>query len=228
MTKASFFYSREAEKNRAPGRRLPDIDASRGSLRVAAGEGFTSEVRDYLSHLPTEDILSDVCSPAERARLRQTAQYFPSLYLLLSEYAREYPRVTVEEAELPTNRSTVSIAAHCLFFAVGTVLRAADAALTDCAISATVEGDEIVLRITAPRAALSEEEAIAAFRLSERELEVMRAMADAAGFSLSAIPGDNATIALSIPTSVHNLGSMAAASDPGLYRAFFLPRMYFV
>ena len=181
MTKVPYFYSREAEEEKAHGRALPGGDFFEGSLLVAADSTFSPEMRDYLAMLPIEDILTDVCPPAERMRLRHTAQYFPGLYRLLSKYAREYPRTTVLEPSLPFGGRTVSLVAHCLFFAVGTGLRAADAALLACTLSAEEGDEEIVLRISTARPSTSDDEAAMAFHLSEREIRVLRAVTDAAG-----------------------------------------------
>ncbi len=227
MTKVPYFYSREAAQEPTPRRALPGDSLAKGPLFVAAGNVFTPEMRDYLSALPIEEILDDVCAPAERTRLRHTAQYFPSLYELLSDYAAEYPRVTVREHAIPRNGGTVAITAHCLFFCVGAVLRAADAALVPCTLSAEGDLEEISLCVTAPSAATSPEEVAAVFHLSERETEIMHALAAAAGFSIALRPGDEAAIDFTIPTRIPDRGSMAAPSDPSLYRAFFLPRMYF-
>ncbi len=227
MTKVPYFYSQEAESKRTHGRALPGGDFTGSPRFVAAGNAFTPEMRDYLATLPIEDILTDVCPPAERIRLRRTAQYFPGLYRLLCEYAREYPRVTVLEPSLPFSGRTIAIVAHALFFSVGAVLRAADAVLVDCTLSAEEGDDEISLCIRSSRPAVTCEEVKDAFHLSAREILVMQALSDTAGFSIVFRAGDNAEIAFRIPLRVADLGSMAAHTDRLLYRAFFLPRLYF-
>ncbi len=227
MTKVPYFYSQEAEGERTQGRALPGDDFGDGELFVAAGNIFTSEMRDYLAQPPIEDILADVCPPAERKRLRRTAQYFPGLYSLLSEYASEYPRTKVLRPSLPFSGRTVSLVAHGLFFSVGAVLRAADAFLTDCTLSAEEGDDEIALRIRSAHPAATEDEVAEAFHLSGRELQVMRALADTSGFSIDLRAGEDAEIVFRIPLTVTDLGSMAARTDALLRRAFFLPRIYF-
>ena len=227
MTKIPYFYGKEAEGETPSRRTLPDDGFSGGPLFVAAGNAFTPEMRDYLARMPMEDILADVCAPSERTRLRHMAQYFPGLYRLLAEYASEYPRVTVKEPSVRFSGRTVSIVSHCLFFTVGTALRATDAALVDCTLTAEEGDDAITLSLSVARSAATEGEVASAFHLSEREIAVMRTLSDAAGFSIEFRAGETAAIALLIPLKATDHWSMAALTDRLLRRAFFLPRLYF-
>ena len=218
-----FYYGSKAAED---GRHLPDDrigERAAARVRAAATLAYTEEETDYA--VMAEAILDELASENARLLAGQSPVSLCSLYLLLSDFCCRYETVTALPP--PDGVHTVAPVAHGLDFAVATAVHHAASVEMPLTL-AMEEGDPPSITLLAPRPSGTEEEAAAVLGLDrEGRLPILRRLAEASGFSLSLLPGNETLLRFEIPLRHAGTVRLRAISDPSLEAAFLLPLSLF-